>query len=58
MPRYRLYRMVGVKVVGPSTVIVCKDDNDAIDETRQIVDRYDIVIWRDARVVKRINVRN
>jgi len=56
MPTYRLYRLLNTNVVGSSTVLTCKDDDEAIEEAIQILDRYDIEIWRGARVVKRIRV--
>jgi len=55
LPNYRIYPISRAgRIVGPSTVIECADDHEAIHQAEQAVDGHDIEIWQEARFVLRL----
>ena len=42
------------RILGPSNVIVCADDQDAIHQAQQAMNGHDVEIWQAARLVLRL----
>jgi hypothetical protein len=57
VPEYRLYSLLkGTnQIKGVPTLVVCKNDIEATQEAKKILDGGDIEIWVGARCVTRIN---
>lgn len=54
MPSYRLYATdKDGHIVGPSTVITCDSDQDAIQKAGQLKNGHAIEVWEGARFVSR-----
>jgi hypothetical protein len=56
VPYYRVYPVNHAgRILGPSTVIECANDPEAIHEAQQAVDGHDVEIWQEARLVVRLS---
>ena len=56
MPQYRIYTVKpGGHLLGPSNVVECPNDQDAVNEAKQLLDGHLIEIWQGARMVSGID---
>jgi len=57
VPEYRLYSLLkGTNhIKGAPTVVIRKNDVEAIEEAKKTLDGVDVEIWEGARCVTRIN---
>jgi hypothetical protein len=55
VPEYTIYTLTdGGKIDGPSRVVICDDDQDAIKLVKQWLDGHDLQVWQGARLVNRL----
>jgi hypothetical protein len=55
MPEYRVYTLTAEnKIAGPSRILFCVDDQEAIGQAKQSLDGHDIEIWRGTRIISRL----
>jgi hypothetical protein len=56
MREYRLYSVVQDtnQIKGVPIIVVCKDDTDAIEEARKVLNGLDVEVWDGARCVTRL----
>jgi hypothetical protein len=55
MPEYRIYTLIGGRQIqSPPEIVDCKDDREAIEEAKQLLDGAPIEIWQSARRVIRL----
>jgi hypothetical protein len=54
MPHYRIYTFGSDgHISGPSSVVECPDDQQAIRKPQQAADGKDVELWEQARFIKR-----
>ena len=55
MPEYRFYTLLtGDKIAGPATQVECSSDEEAISQAKKFINRLDIEVWQDARLIARL----
>ena len=55
MPGYRFYTLLrGDKIAGPATQVECSSDEEAISQAKKFINRLDIEVWQDARLIARL----
>jgi len=55
LPAYRFFKIEDGHVVGPSEIVHCDDDAEAIRKAKRYADGYDVEVWDLARCVIRID---
>jgi hypothetical protein len=56
MPEYRIYTLTDAnEIAGPSQDVTCENDQEAIQQAKQLLNGLDIEGWQGARVVTRLN---
>lgn len=51
MPEYRAFPIKNFHIAGPSHIIECATDEEAIEWAKQFVDGHDIELWDGSRLV-------
>ena len=51
MAEYRAFPVKNLRLMGPSHIIECDTDQDAIERATQFVDGHDIELWNGSRLV-------
>ncbi len=52
MPNYRIYKLVnGGHIAEPPVVITQPSDDDAIQQTKQLLDGHDLELWEGGHLV-------
>jgi hypothetical protein len=52
MPEYRVFPIdANNRIVGPSTIVTCDNDTEAIEEAKPLVDGHDVEVWQAIRLV-------
>jgi hypothetical protein len=55
MPGYRIYTLTeGGKISGPPVEVSCDDDEDVIQQAKQLLNGADLEVWHGGRVVTRL----
>ena len=55
MPEYRVYVIGSDGHFQSSVALECADDNEAMEQTRQIVDGHDVELWQRARKIAKFD---
>jgi hypothetical protein len=55
MPTYRVYSVTSDgHIVGPATVVACKNDQEAISRAQQLKNGHDLELWDHDRFITKI----
>jgi hypothetical protein len=55
MPEYRAYPIKDNHVVGVPEIVVADDDQQAVEQAKQLMSGGDIELWEGARLVTRVS---
>ena len=56
MPDYRVYTVDDKgHILGPSDIVTCDDDEQAIDKARKLKKRFAVEVWQAERLVAKID---
>lgn len=59
MPTYRIFRVdAGGHIPGPSTIIECETEQQALQQARQLVDGLAVELWEGARMIRRFESKD
>ena len=51
MPEYKVYSLNAGRIAGPPKVLQCQDDNEAIDQAKQLLNGEALEVWTADRRV-------